>query len=116
MSAYNNIKLEPMGVVLDTNPHDVPMEFYTGVTNMRFNDGAAEKMGGETEGTTTTAQATHLLFNGNHTSPLWLYFGDGIARATNFTLDKDIEGSRRYHQAHCGIRLYLIYFLSVITR
>ena len=93
MSSYNNIKLKPMGVVLDTNPHDVPMESWSDVVNMRFNDGAAEKMGGETEGTTTTAQATHLLFNGNHDDPLWLYFGDGIARATNFTLDKDIEGS-----------------------
>ena len=90
---YENIKLEPLGVMKDTNPHNVPDEFYTDALNMRFNDGASEKIGGETEGTTTTAQATHLLFNGNHTDPYWLYFGDGIARVTNFTTDKDIEGT-----------------------
>jgi len=93
MSKYQNIKLDPLGVVLDTDPHDVDDSVYTSVTNMRFNDGAAEKIGGEVEGTTTTAQATYLLFNGNHEDPLWLYFGDGIARATDYTDDKDIEGT-----------------------
>ena len=93
MSKYNNIRLDPYGTVFDTDPHDVGDESYTNSTNMRFNDNAAEKIGGEVEGATTTAQATHLLFNGNHVSPYWLYFGDGIARVTDFTTDKDIEGS-----------------------
>ena len=93
MSKYSNIKLDPYGAVFDTDPHDVPDDIWTYSLNMRFNDNAAEKIGGEIEGTTTTAQATHLLFNGNHTEPLWLYFGDAIARVTNFTDDKDIEGT-----------------------
>ncbi len=93
MSKYQNIRLDPYGAVLDTAPHDVDDAVYTDAVNMRFNDGAAEKMAGETLGTATTGQGTHLLFNGNHSDPLWLYFGDGIARVTNFTTDKDIEGA-----------------------
>jgi frataxin-like iron-binding protein CyaY len=93
MSKYSQIRLDPYGAVFDTDPHDVDDKSYTDVLNMRFNDGAAEKIGGEVEGAATTEQATHLLFNGSHEDPLWLYFGDGIARVTNFTLDKDIEGA-----------------------
>ena len=93
MSKYQNIKLDPHGAVFDTDPHDVPDDKWTDSLNMRFNDGAAEKIGGETEGTTTTAQATHLLFSASHTEPYWLYFGDQLARVTNFTTDKDIEGA-----------------------
>lgn len=93
MSKYQNIRIDPIGTVFDTDPHDVDANVWTDAVNMRFNDGAAEKIGGETEGTTTTAQATHLLFNGNHDAPLWLYFGDGIARLTDFTSDDDIEGT-----------------------
>ena len=93
MSKYQNIKLDPYGAVLDTDPHDVPVDVWTDSLNMRFSDNAAEKIGGEVEGAVTTAQATHLLFNGNHTDPYWLYFGDAIARVTNFTTDKDIEGA-----------------------
>lgn len=90
---FQNIRYDPMGLVVDTDPHDVSDEFWTDVLNMRFNDGAAEKAGGDEEVTTTTAQATHLLFNGNHSDSKWLYFGDGIARVTDFTTDKDIEGT-----------------------
>ena len=90
--SFQNKQFDPLGVVKDTNPHDVGEE-WTDIQNMRFIDQAAEKFGGEVEQTTTTAQATHLLFNGNHDDPLWLYFGDGIARVTNFTADKDIEGT-----------------------
>jgi hypothetical protein len=90
---YQNVNLKPHGAVFDTDPHDVDDSVYTDALNMRFNDGAAEKIGGETEGTTTTAQATHLQFNGSHNSPYWLYFGDAIARVTDFTTDKDIEGT-----------------------
>ena len=45
MSNYSELKLDPVGVIYDTDPHDVPMESWTDVVNMRFNDGAAEKMG-----------------------------------------------------------------------
>ena len=93
MSQYQDIKLDPIGVVYDTDPHDVEIDVWTDVVNMRFADGASEKMAGEAEGATTTAQATHLLFNANHAEPYWLYFGDGIARVTDFTTDKDIEGT-----------------------
>jgi frataxin-like iron-binding protein CyaY len=93
MSKYSNIRLDPYGAVFDASPHDVNDEVYTDSLNMRFNDGACEKIGGEVEGTATTAQATHLQFNGDHNSPYWLYFGDATARVTNFTTDKDIEGS-----------------------
>jgi len=93
MSRYQKKQLKPYGAVFDTDPHDIDDSVYTDVINMRFNDGAAEKIGGEVVGSTTTAQATHLLFNGSHADPLWLYFGDGVARVTNFTDDKDIEGT-----------------------
>ena len=93
MSQYKNIPLKLYGSVYDTNPLDIPMDKWTDSLNMRFNDGIAEKIGGETEASTTTAQGTHLLFNGNHAEPYWLYFGDGVARVTNFTTDKDIEGT-----------------------
>ena len=76
MSKYQNIKLDPYGAVFDTDPHDVDESVYTDVTNMRFTDYSAQKIDGEVEGTTTTAQATHLLFNGDHETPYWLYFGD----------------------------------------
>ncbi len=90
---FQNAQFDPLGVVKDTDPHDVPGEVWTDSQNMRFVDNAAEKFGGELNSFTTTAQATHLLFNGNHDAPLWLYFGDGIARATDFLADKDIEGT-----------------------
>ena len=93
MSKYESIKLDPYGVVIDTDPHDVGLESYTGSLNMRFKDGAAEKMLGETESFVTTGQPTHLLFNGNHDNPVWVYAGDGILRATDFNNDKDIEGT-----------------------
>ena len=93
MSQYQDIRLDPLGVTYDTDPHDAEPNVWTDVINMRFTDNASEKIGGETEGTATTAQATHLLFNGNHQAPYWLYFGDGLARVTNFTTDKDIEGT-----------------------
>ena len=54
MSKYSKIKLDPYGVVYDTNPHDAPLESWTDVQNMRFNDGASEKFKGETLGTATT--------------------------------------------------------------
>ena len=90
---YKNAQFDPLGIVADTDPHDVPAEAYTDTNNMRFKNNAAEKFGGDEEQTTTTGQATHLQFNGNHDDPLWLYTGDGIARVTNFTTDKDIEGA-----------------------
>ena len=44
--SFQNIRLGPLGAVLDTNPHDVPGEFWTDVLNMRFTDNASEKFGG----------------------------------------------------------------------
>ncbi len=90
---FQNIQLDPYGAVFDTDPHDVPENSWTDVLNMRFRNSAAEKFGGEFNTFTTTAQGTHLLFNGNHSTPYWLYFGDGIARVTDLATDKDIEGS-----------------------
>ena len=90
--SFKNIQLDPHGAVFDTDPHDVQDE-WTDVLNMRFKDKAAQKIGGDSEADTTTGQGTHLLFNGDHGDPLWLYFGDGVARVTDFTTDKDIEGT-----------------------
>jgi len=85
------IKLDPFGVTIDTNPHDVDESVYTDALNMRFTNNAAEKMYGETEGTTITEQATHLLFNGDHSAPRWIYMGDGLVRTTDFATDTDLS-------------------------
>jgi len=90
---FQRLQFDPKGAVYDTDPHDVPDEYWTESYNMRFKNRAVEKIGGDSEATTTTGQGTHLLFNGDHATPYWLYFGDGVARVTDFTTDKDIEGT-----------------------
>ena len=55
--------------------------------NMRFNNGASEKIKGETEATVTSEQAYHLQFNGNHASPLWIWMGDQNVFADDFTTE-----------------------------
>jgi len=90
MSRIEKVDLDPYGVVSDTNPFDVDSE-WTGVSNMRFNNLAAEKFGGVVLGTNTTNQAYHLQFNGNHVNPLWIYMGDGEIRTTDFSTDTDID-------------------------
>jgi len=79
-----------MGVAKDAHPLDVG-EMWTDVNNMRFNDGAAEKFGGVTQGAVTPEQAIHLQFNGDHASPLWVYMTDGGIRASDFTTDYDLD-------------------------
>ena len=93
MSKYSKLSLKPYGSVYDTDEIDVGDEAYTSSLNMRYKDGAAEKMLGETQSFVTTGQATHLQFNGNHNDSVWIYMGDGVLRATDFTTDKDIEGT-----------------------
>lgn len=91
--SYRPIQFDPSGVIYDVDPHDAPADVWTDVINMRFKNAAAEKIGGDDSKFTTTGQPTHLLFNGNHDDPLWIYLGDAIARATDFSADKDIEGT-----------------------
>jgi len=83
---YKDIKLDPYGVVYDTNALDVESQWNV-VQNMRFNDLACQKFGGEVLGDATTAQAYHLQFNGNHTTPLWYYMADGAVYKTQFDTD-----------------------------
>lgn len=83
---YQDIKLDPYGVVSDTNALDVEAE-WTNVQNMRFNDNACQKIGGEVLGDSTTVQPYHLQFNGNHLTPLWYYMGDGAVYKTQFNTD-----------------------------
>lgn len=88
---FEKYKLDPLGVAVDIDPHDTPDEIYTDLENMRFSDNAMEKFGGETESSTTTEQATHLLFNGDRETPAWIYAGDGLVRHTDFTTDTDLS-------------------------
>jgi len=92
MATFQNIKLDPYGIVSDTDPLDVDKEWTAG-QNMRFNNSASEKFGGVQEATSTPVQAYELQFNGNHISPLWVYMGDAAVHATDFTTDTNINSN-----------------------
>lgn len=91
MSQYAPIQLKPYGVVSDTDPFDVGDEAWNSVNNMRFNNFAAEKIGGDQLGVTVTEQPYHLQFNGDHTNPKWFYMADGGIRLTDFSTDTDLD-------------------------
>lgn len=90
MTPFTNIELDPYGVVRDTDPLDVDSE-WTRVQNMRFNDLAAQKIGGEVQAALTTEQPYRLQFSGNHDEPYWYYMGDGTIRGTDFVTDTDLD-------------------------
>lgn len=86
-----SVKIDPYGVVKDTNPHDVGDE-WTDVLNMRFMDNSAQKFRGETRFIDTTGQALHLLFNGSHDVPKWYYMGDGNINVYDGSSDTLLTG------------------------
>jgi len=86
MSQYEKIQLDPYGVITDTNALDVGEE-WTLANNIRFNNGASEKIPGETEATINSEQAYHLQFNGDHGNPLWIWMGVQNVFADNFTTE-----------------------------
>jgi len=90
MSQYAKYQLDPYGVVSDANALDVPDDKWNTANNVRFNDNAAEKIGGEVEATVNSEQAYHLQFNGDHLSPLWLWMGSQNVFATDFTTETSI--------------------------
>jgi len=90
MSQYSSIKLKPYGVVSDTDPFSVGEE-WTSATNMRFNDLASEKIGGETQASAATEEPYFLQFNGKHIVPAWFYMGDGAIRLNDLVTDVDLD-------------------------
>jgi len=90
MSNYSQIPLEPYGVVSDTDPFNVESE-WTSVNNMRFNDLAAEKIGGEVQAIATTEQPYFLQYSGDHLAVGWFYMGDGTIRLTDLSTDTDLD-------------------------
>ncbi len=90
MSKYSPIDLNPYGVIRDTNPFSVGDE-WTNATNMRFNDLAAQKMGGDAELIATTEEPYFLLFNGKHLTPSWFYMTDGGIWETDLFVNTDID-------------------------
>jgi len=89
MSQFEKIQLKPYGVIVDTDALDVEEE-WTLANNIRFNNGASQKINGETEATVTSEQGYHLQFNGNHANPLWLWMGSQNVFADDFTTETSL--------------------------
>lgn len=90
---FQRYTLSPIGVVNDVSPYLVPEDKWTNVLNYRFNDGVAEKIEGDDVIHTGTAETEHIIFNGDHDNPIWIFAGStfGTIKGTDFVTNKNLE-------------------------